>query len=365
MNKKSFTLDELAKLTNSTLFGDPQKIITNVADLESANSNDASFLSNPDFETAPLRFYEKAMQKSQAGVIFISPDIVRNEGRNFLVVDNPSKAFQIVVEAFLGSVASGSNEIASDFEKVHPTAVIHPTASVGKEVSIGPHSVIDKYAVISDRSFIGAGCYIGSESTIGEDCCIQPGVTIRERCRIGNRVILQPGVVIGSCGFGYAPNASGCHIKIKQLGNVVIEDDVEIGANTTVDRARYKETIIGRGTKVDNLVQIGHGAVIGPHNIIVAQTGIAGSSKTGKYVVIGGQAAVAGHISIADKVMIAGRAGVSKSIVEPGSKYAGIPAFPIDEYQRNSVYLRNIKTYIEEIKELKRRIEALEKKERA
>lgn len=348
MVKKVFTLAELAGYTKSHLVGDPTHCITNVADLESANVEDASFLANP--------LYEKAMRSSKAGVIFISPQIPIEDGRNFLVTDDPSRAFQQTIEIFLGDALHQT----SGFSDIHPTAVIHDTATLGNNVVIGPHAVIDKDVAIGDNTTIGSGCYIGLATTIGSDCFLHPNVTIRERCKIGNRVILQPGVVIGSCGFGYVTDKRGKHTKLNQIGIVIIEDDVEIGANTTIDRSRFKATIIEHGTKIDNLVQIGHGVIVGKDNIIVAQTGIAGSTKTGKHVVIGGQVAIAGHISIADQVMIAARTGVSKSIREPG-KYGGVPAMPLSDYQRNSVYLRNIESYVEQIKDLQMQIDELRK----
>lgn len=348
MAKKVFTLAELASLTNSRLVGDGSLQIQNVADLETAGSFDASFLANPN--------YDKAMRASLAGVVFVSPDVELIAGRNFLVTSDPSRAFQITVEAFFGRVV----HVFSGFEGIHPSAVIHETASLGKNVTVGPQAVIDKDVVIGDNTVIGAGCYVGFHVTIGSDSLLHPRVTIRERCQIGNRVIIQPGAVIGSCGFGYTTDNQGRHIKLNQIGIVVIEDDVEIGANTTIDRSRFKATLIGRGSKIDNLVQIGHGVIVGAHNIIVAQTGIAGSTKTGNYVVIAGQVAVAGHLTIADKTMIAGKSGVSKSITESG-KYGGIPVMPIKEYNRNTVMLRNIDTYVEQIKKLQQKIEVLEK----
>lgn len=346
MTKKTFTLAELAALTESRLIGNAEHTIQNVADLETAAEFDASFLANPN--------YDKAMRASLAGVVFVSPSVELVPGRNFLISEDPSRAFQTIVEAFFGNILN----VYTGFQEIHPSAVIHETASIGKNVSIGPRAVVDKEVVIGDNTTIGAGCYIGFQTTIGNHSFLHPNVTIRERCKIGNRVIIQPGAVIGSCGFGYITNQEGKHIKLNQVGIVIIEDDVEIGANTTIDRSRFKATIIGQGSKIDNLVQIGHGVVVGPHNIIVAQAGIAGSTKTGKYVVIAGQVAIAGHITIADQVMIAGKSGVSKSITESG-KYNGIPVMPVKEYNRNAVYLRNIETYVNQLKELQAKVQQL------
>lgn len=337
-------------MTESRLLGNPDYKISNVADLETATPDDASFLANPR--------YAPAMQRSQAGVIFVgentAPPNGRPDGRNFLIAKDPSVAFQIVIEAFYGRTPEQSG-----FEGIHSSAVIHPTSQIGKDVTIGPCVVIDKDVVIGDNTTISASCYVGPLSTIGNDCFLHPRVTIRERCHIGNRVILQPGAVIGSCGFGYITDKQGHHIKLNQVGNVVIEDDVEIGANTTIDRARFKTTKIGRGTKIDNLVQIAHAVVIGEDNIIVAQSGIAGSTSTGRHVVVAGQAAIAGHLKIGSGITIAAKSGVTKSLDKPG-KYGGFPAVPLAEYNRNNVFLRNIEEYALQLKALQARLSTLE-----
>lgn len=353
MQDKTFTLEEIATLTQSRLIGSPEHKISNVADLDSATANDISFLAIPQFDQASR--YEQAMLRSQAGAIFVSENAATVKGKNLLVAKNPSQAFQMLVEAFYGS----ENE-SSGFRGVHPTAVIHPSSKLGDNVHIGPYAVIDQHVVIGNNTTIGAACSVGPFSTVGSDTVIHPHVTIRERCHIGNRVILQPGVVIGSCGFGFITDKTGKHTKLKQVGNVVVEDDVEIGANSTIDRARFKTTRIGRGTKIDNLVQIAHAVVVGQDNIIVAQTGIAGSTETGKNVVLGGQTAIAGHLKLASGVMLAARSGVTKSINKAG-KYGGIPATSLADYNRTSVYLRNIEHYVNEIKELKSRLDELER----
>lgn len=350
MAKKTFSLQELASLTESTLIGDPDYRITNVESLELATTSDASFLANPR--------YEKAMLKSKAGVVFVAASNGLPSERNFLVNSDPSRAFQRTAEAFYGT----GNEL-SGFEGIHTTAVIHPTAVLGKNCIVGPNAIIDKNVIIGDSTTISAGCYIGPNVKIGSFCLLHPKVVIREQCLVGDRVILQPGVVIGACGFGYLTDKDGRHTKLNQLGSVIIGDDVEIGANTTVDRSRFKNTMIGRGTKIDNLVQIGHGVIIGEDNLIVAQTGIAGSTKTGNNVTIGGQVAIAGHLQICDRIMIAGRSGVTKSLMEPGVIYAGIPARPRGEHNRATVYLQNIEQFVKKISILDERLKKVEEKE--
>lgn len=348
MSRKTYTLSELATLTHSSLVGDPNVEIFDVADLDSATQKDASFLSNPR--------YVPSMQRSKAGVIFVTPQTKILENRNFLLNDNPSKAFQQLVDLFYCNA-----QINSGFQGIHSSAVIHESATIGKNVQIAPHAVIDQTVSIGDNTIIGAGVYIGPNCVIGEECHIHPNVTIRENCKIGNRVIIQPGAVIGSCGFGYHTDQKGKHTKLNQVGSVTIEDDVEIGANTTIDRARFKTTIVGQGSKLDNLIQIAHGVEIGPDNIFAAQTGIAGSTTTGRLVMSGGQVAIAGHIELGNGVMIAAKSGVSKSLPKAG-KYNGIPAMPLNEYNRNAVYLRNIEKYIKQIKELEERLNAIEEK---
>jgi UDP-3-O-[3-hydroxymyristoyl] glucosamine N-acyltransferase len=353
MHKKAFTLEELAAFTNSQLVGDPHHRITGFADLESACSEEASFLSNAKYMKMK---YENAMRKSAAGVIFVAPHISLIEGRNFLINENPSRAFQKALEALYNEPQE-----LSGFSGIHPTAVIHETAVIGKDVTVSPHAVIDKQAKIGAHTFIGPNCFVGPYTTIGEHCMLHPNSIIRERCQLGNRVILQPGAVIGSCGFGFTTDHSGRHTKLNQVGIVIIEDDVEIGANTTVDRSRFQETRICRGSKIDNLVQIGHGVTVGEDNLIVAQTGIAGSTTLGKNVVLAGQVAVAGHIALADGVIVSARSGVSKSLTKPG-KYGGVPAFPLADFNRYSVQLRQIGTHIKWIKDLQSRIRSLEQK---
>lgn len=347
---KTFKLSDIAAMTKSQLIGDPNHEIEGVADLERAGAKEASFLDNPR--------YEQMMLNSKAGVVFINSKTSLPDGRNFLINDNASLAFQQLIEAFFQE-----NKGLTGFEGIHPSAVIHETCKLGADVKIGPHVVIDKGVIVGSNTFIGAGTYVGPHVSIGNDCVIHPHVVIRERCSIGNRVILQPGAVIGSCGFGYVTDKQGVHVKLSQLGTVEIEDDVEIGANTTIDRSRFETTTIQKGSKIDNLVQIGHNVTVGPYNIIVAQSGIAGSTKTGRHVVIGGQVAVSGHIKIGDGVMLAGRTGVTKSILKAG-KYGGVPAQPLDEHNRNSVFLLNIEKYfLKPIRDLEAQIKKLKEEQ--
>lgn len=352
MKKKSFTLQELAELTHSKLVGDPSHRISQVADLESAGVEDISFLNKLSFGQASR--YEQAMRKSAAGAIFVHPDVSLDSGKNYLLSDDPSRSFQQVLE-----ILHGSSRELSGFQDIHSTAVIHSTAKIGAGVRIGPYAVVDQEAIIGDRVFLGAHTYIGPGTIIGNESIIHPHVTVREQCQIGHRVVLQPGCVIGSCGFGFTTDNQGKHQKLNQVGNVIIEDDVEVGANTTIDRSRFKSTVIGRGTKLDNLVQIGHGARLGRDNMIVSQTGIAGSTETGRHVIMGGQCGITGHLKICDGVILIAKSGVDKSITEAG-RYGGSPVVPLGEHNRTAVHLRNIDKHVKEIKSLSARLQKLE-----
>ncbi len=346
MKERTITLKALAELTNATLAGNPDYTITQVADLETAEASDVSFLSNPR--------YEKSMKSSLAGAFFVSPSYAIEEGKNYLLVEDPSLAFQKAINYFF----EGRDKL-SGFTGIHPSAVIHPTAKIGSNVNIGPFVVIDQEVKVGDGSTLLAHASVGPFSTLGTNCLIHAHVSIRERCLIGNNVIIQPGAVIGSCGFGYITDKTGRHIKLEQVGTVTIEDDVEIGANTTIDRSRFKTTRIGRGSKIDNLVQIGHGSTVGEDNIFVSQSGMAGSSKTGRHVVLGGQAGITGHISITNNVMIAAKSGISKSLEKSGN-YGGHPAIPFEDHNRKSVHLKNIERYVQKIKALEDKVTVLE-----
>lgn len=335
-----YTLAELGALTGAQINGNPKKTITGVNTLDEAESTDVSFLGNPR--------YEEAMRKSKAGVICVSFEAPLVEGKGYLISDNPTLTFQKIVEHLLRV------SLKSGFQNTHLSAVIHPEALIAEGVTIGPNAVVDRGAKIGPNTHVGPNVSIGFDVVIGADCQIHPNSTIRERCILGDRVILQPGAVIGSCGFGYTPDQYGRHTKLEQLGNVILEDDVEIGANTTVDRSRFKSTIIRKGTKIDNLVQVAHNVEIGEHNIIAAQTGIAGSAKTGNHVMLGGQVGVVGHVEIDSQVLVATRGGVSKSLKK--GKYRGSPAMPIHEYHRQEVHVRKLQEYIQRLKNLEKKV---------
>ncbi len=341
----SIKLSKVAELTGATLQGDPDHQISSVADLESATAADATFFANQK--------YGSLLSKTKSGVICIRPDCERESGKNYLLSEDPSRTFQQIAEIFT------QERQLTGFKGIHPTAIIHETAKLASDITVGPYAVIDANAEIGKGTTIGPFAYVGSSVSIGEYSTLYPHTVIREFCSLGNRVTLQPGAVIGSCGFGFTTSKTGEHTKLEQLGNVIIEDDVEIGANSTIDRARFKTTRIGKGTKIDNLVQVAHNVEIGKHNIICAQTGIAGTTKTGRNVMMGGQVGVVGHLEITDFVMIATRGGVSKSIKEAG-KYGGSPVVPLSEHNKAQVHHRKLDSYSKRIEALEKRLAELE-----
>jgi UDP-3-O-[3-hydroxymyristoyl] glucosamine N-acyltransferase len=324
--KKMTTLKKLADITSCKLKIAFDVEIYGVNTLKEASNNEASFLANPK--------YVDILCKSKAGLICIDTKTKFLENQNYLISEDPSKAFQKIANYFLNKKQS------TGFEGVHKSAVIHESAKIAKNVTILPNTVIDANVFIDENSYIGANVYIGANTKIGKNCRIHSNVSIREDCIVHNRVILQNSCVIGSCGFGYIPNKKGEYEKLMQLGNVIIEDDVEIGANTCIDRARFKSTIIKKGTKIDNLVQIAHNVEIGDNSAIAAQSGIAGSTIVGKNVVMGGQVGITGHVKIDDQTMLATRSGVSKNLRK--GKYRGAPAIDIKEYGLQYITYKNL-----------------------
>ncbi|AAP05224.1 UDP-3-O-(3-hydroxymyristoyl)glucosamine N-acyltransferase [Chlamydia caviae] len=345
--KLVYTLQELADLLKVEVQGNTETPISGVEEISEAQAHHITFLDNEK--------YSRFIKITEAGAIILSKAQAQKYGhlnKNFLVVSEfPSIAFQKCIELFIPPVESG-------FPGIHPTAVIHPTAHIGKDVCIEPYAVIGQHAHIGDSSYIGAGSIVGAYSILGENCLIHPKVVIRERVEIGKRVIVQPGAVIGSCGFGYITNAFGRHKHLKHLGKVIIEDDVEIGANTTIDRGRFKNSVICEGTKIDNQVQIAHHVEIGKHSMIVAQAGIAGSTKIGNHVIIGGQTGITGHISITDHVIMMAQTGVTKSISSPGI-YGGAPARPYQEIHRQVAKIRGLPKLEERLGMLEEKIKGL------
>ena len=340
------TAREISAFVGGTLVGNPDVLVTGVAGIKEARPGEATFVGSPKYATA--------LRTTRAAVILLTQSladtVVGQIAATLVVVENPMAAFARLVEKVTPPPVR--------FEPgIHPTAIIAPTARLGAGISVQPYAVIEADVVIGDRTVIGAGNFIGPGSRIGADSVFHSNVTVREQTVIGNRVILHAGVVLGADGFGFEM-VQGEHKKIPQLGNVEIGDDVEIGANTAIDRARFGTTRIGRGTKIDNLVQIGHNCVIGEHCIICGLVGMAGSTIVGNYVTIAGQVGIAGHLSIGDKSIIMAQAGVTKDVA-PGSFMLGAPAVPHKEFKKVNAATQRLPETLVKLRDLEQQLAQL------
>jgi len=320
-----FRLDELAEMAGAEIVGDTENTFNDVRHLEDAGPTHVSFLDNKQ--------YVDAFTKSGAGACIVRAEFAERapRGMSLLITPEPYMAYARVASAFYPAAPDGHG--------ISPSAHVDPRASIGANVRIMPGAVIFQGAEVGDNSIIGANAVIGHGCVIGTNCQINANAAL-SHCLIGDRVIVHHGVSIGQDGFGFASNADG-HTKVPQLGRVIIEDDVEIGANTTIDRGAGPDTVIGAGTMIDNLVQIAHNVQIGRNCVIVSQVGISGSTKIGDFVVIGGQAGFTGHLEIGSGSQFAARSGVMRN-VEPGSILGGAPAKPIREWMREIATLERL-----------------------
>jgi len=340
------TLAELAVELGGTVIGDDSVLIRGVAGIREALPGDVTFLANSR--------YEGYLVETRASAVICDRE-PRHASVPLLQVDHPYLAFQKAVRLF-------RPELYQPLPGVHATAVVSPAAHVGPGASVGPHCVVEPGARIGAQTVLMAGCYVGVQASIGEGSLLYPRVVVREECVIGDRCILHAGVVIGADGFGFAFDAGRYH-KVPQVGNVVLGDDVEVGANTTIDRATTDSTRIGDGTKIDNLVQIGHNVVIGRHCIIVAQVGISGSTQLDDFVTVGGQAGITGHLRLGRGVQVGAQSGVTKSL-PPDTTVFGTPASPLTLAKRINAYLQRLPLLFERTKTLESRVGKLEEKEK-
>jgi UDP-3-O-[3-hydroxymyristoyl] glucosamine N-acyltransferase len=341
----ALTLDEIAGRLNGVVEGDGRIEIHAVAAMDAAQSGELTFLHNPR--------YTGAMKTTRASAVLVNESWKGETAASVIRVKNADAAFaQVAAWLARPPVAFPPG--------IHPTAVIGEGVRLGRDLYIGPHCVIEQGVVLGDRVVLVAGCYIGHECVVGDDCRFYPHVTLREHTRVGHRVILHNGAVIGSDGFGYTREA-GHWKKVPQVGIVVLGDDVEIGANTTVDRARFGETRIENGTKIDNLVQVAHNVTIGPDAAVAAQVGISGSSHIGARVQLGGQAGVAGHLHVGHDAVVGGQSGVLKD-VPPAVFVSGYPAMPHDEARKAHAHMMRIPELKKKVAGMEQRLEALEKK---
>ncbi|MBO8126127.1 MAG: UDP-3-O-(3-hydroxymyristoyl)glucosamine N-acyltransferase [Firmicutes bacterium] len=341
--KEPVTLSELATLVNGEVIGDPHILISGIGTIYEARPGQLVMAEDE-------RKLKQALELKPTALLL--PFELADKGaevKGVIKVQNPRLAFARLLAYFAPQYSLPQG--------IHPEATVSPKAKLGKNVRVHARAVIEEGAQIGDGTWIWPGVYIGPDAVIGSDCLIYPNVVIRERVTIGDRVIIQPGAVIGSDGFGFV-TVDGVHHKVPQIGTVEIGNDVEIGANTCIDRATVGKTVIGTGTKLDNLVQIGHNAEIGPYNLMAGMAGVAGSSRTGEYVTLAGKAGLAGHLTVAPKTVVAGGAIVASDVTEPGF-LSGIPARPHREEMRAKATMRRVPELIKKQKELERKVAEL------
>lgn len=344
MEKKTFTAEEVAKIAGGQLAGDPSARISGIASLRDAGPEDLSFLSN--------RKYCSSLETTKAAAVIAGKDVAgRYPGRNLIVCENPNIAFSKAIALFAPPAVKFPPGIA-------PGAYVSPSAKLGAGVHVGHNAVIEDGACVGDGTSICAGAYVGHECRIGCNTLIYPNVCIRERCIVGDRVVIHCGAVIGADGFGFEAGPAGI-VKIEQVGIVEIQSDVEIGANTTIDRARFGRTLLKRGVKVDNLVQIAHNVVVGEFSMLIGQSGVAGSTEIGRGAILAAQGGIAGHLHIGDGAKIAGQSGVTKDI-PPGQAVVGTPAESPKEFMERVGLPVKLRKVSQTVAALERRIADLE-----
>ena len=340
------TLKDIAKITGGKILGDESAVIKRISGIEDAKRGDISFVANER--------YFKHLSSTEASAVIVPGKVGAIKGKNLLVVDDPYLAIASILRELEGAT--------HPLPGVHPKSEIHPSAVLGRDVSIQAYAVLEEGVKIGDRVIIYPGVYIGKNAEIGDSAVIYSNVSIREGVIIGKRAIIHCNSVIGSDGFGYAKEGD-VYRKIPQIGIVRIGDDVEIGACVTIDRATFGETLVEKGTKIDNLVQIAHNVKIGENSLIVAQVGISGSTSIGNRVTLAGQAGVAGHIAIADDCVIGAKSGVSNDIKTKGA-YTGYPATPHNEWLKTQGIISRLPQIKDKLAEIEKRLGELEKIQR-
>jgi UDP-3-O-[3-hydroxymyristoyl] glucosamine N-acyltransferase len=339
-------LKDAADFVGGVVIGNPEIEISGLAKIEEAKDGDLTFLYLPA--------YQKFLSTTKAAAVLIGPGFEKSRTDiGYIEVKDPHAALQKIITTFL--------EPKVNLSGIDPTASVAPTALIGENVSLGKNVVIEAGCKIGDNTIIYHNTVVMENVSIGNKCLLYPNVTIRENCVLGSNCIIHSGTVIGSDGFGYIPDDKGVYKKIPQIGNVILEDDVELGSNVSIDRAAMGSTIIRKGVKLDNLIQIAHNCEIGENTVMSAQVGIAGSTKVGKNCMFGGQVGIIGHSEITDNVLIAAQSGVSKSITKSG-KYFGAPAIEWKDAFRREAHIRNLPEYAEKIKMLEKKIAFLEEK---
>jgi UDP-3-O-[3-hydroxymyristoyl] glucosamine N-acyltransferase len=337
VNQMPYTTEEIAKVIGGQVVGDAAAVLKNFTTIENARAGDLTFAENEEF-------FARAEQSAATAII--ADNRFSSATKTLIQVPKARVAFAKAMALFFPDRKFPAG--------IHPTAVVAATAKIDATAHVGPHCVIGERVSLGPRTVLQAGNYVGDDSKLGEDVNLFPNVTVYARGVIGNRVRIHANVVIGSDGFGYVQDGS-VHLKVPQIGNVVIGDDVEIGAGVTIDRGALVSTTIGKGTKIDNLVQIGHNVQIGDGCLLVAQVGIAGSSKLGNDVILAGQVGVAGHLKIGNKAIVGAKAGIMHNIPD-GQKWMGIPAQPDREFKRQLIAHQRLPELLKRVAELERKL---------
>ena len=341
--KLTRTVKELADNLGGVVRGDGETLISCLAPLETAGPEAVTFLANPR--------YAAKVAETSAGAVLMAPG-GESYGRTVIEISNPYLGFAKLLTMFY----TAPHEAVG----VLPAANVSETATIGEGVSIYPGACVGRNVVIGDRTVIHSGAVLYDDAVVGDDCTIHANAVVRERCRIGKRCVIQPGAVIGSDGFGYAPDGSG-YYRIPQIGIVILDDDVEIGANSCIDRAAIEVTRIRRGTKLDNLVQIAHNCQIGEDCMIVSQVGVSGSTKIGNHVTLAGQVGVAGHLTIGDNVLVGAQSGVPSSL-PANAAYSGTPTMPHKDWLKSAMVVPRLPEMKKTISALEKRVAELEAK---
>lgn len=345
-----FTAQQIALLINGKIEGNANAVVKDFGKIEEAKEGQLAFLANPK--------YEEHLYSTKASVIIIADSLVLKQpvaGTIIRVADSYS-AFALLLTQY-------QLMITQQLKGIEQPSYVHSSAQVGADTYIAAFSYIGENVKLGKGSKIFPGVFLGKNVEVGENCILHAGVKIYNDCKLGNKIIIHAGTVIGSDGFGFAPQANGSFSKVPQIGNVIIEDEVEIGANATIDRATMGSTIIKKGAKLDNLIQIAHNVEIGSNTVIAAQSGVSGSTKIGKNVMIGGQAGIAGHLQIADGAKINGQSGVTKSIKQPNTAVTGTPAFDYTAALRSQAVSRGLPDLEKRIKELETLVQQLIKEQ--
>ena len=346
--KPTRRLGDLAAHVGGELLGDAAQAIRGLNGLAEADTGELSFYGNPR--------YRKQYEATRASAVLVGPDVAPRPGLSLVRVQNPHLAFARISELFHPRPRYPAG--------VRLGAIVHPGAVVHLEATVMAGATVEEGARVGARSVLFPGVYLGENASVGEDCILYPNVTVREGCTVGNRVILHASSVVGADGFGFAFDPSGPsgpqHFKVPQAGTVRIEDDVEVGACTTIDRATLGETVIGRGTKIDNLVQIAHNVKVGALSLICAQAGVSGSAELGQGVVLAGQVGVVGHIRVGNLAKVGAQSGIAHD-VEDGQVVSGSPAVPHRDWLKNVAAQGQLSELMKEVRSLRRRLEQLEK----